>query len=222
MESIRHSSLRPTRAACRRRNRRAGTNRRPRPRARARLQRVGVRAPGAARAVSPRASASGAKRQRRIEEPAEPDALALALFADAVHAVVPVAGAHQRQAVRPTARLASSARAQCSNSVPFRRPSAGRSCHARPGAQRCPSRNGIGFVQHGRVAGRATYCATVGEPGPIVGDPRAHALAGMRQPPVLHVALDELPPRRAQQVLARQIGLRGGSAMPSCNWSRKP
>ena len=34
-----------------------------------------------------------------VQKPAEPDALALATFADAVHAVVPVAGTDQRQAV---------------------------------------------------------------------------------------------------------------------------
>ena len=50
----------------------------------------------------------------------------------------------------------------------------------------------------------------VGEPGTIVGNPGANALAGMRQPPMLHVALDELPRRRAKQVLARQIGPGGG------------
>ena len=50
---------------------------------------------------SPRASAIGAKRsQRRVQEPAEPDALAAACDADAIHAVVPIAGAEQRQAVR--------------------------------------------------------------------------------------------------------------------------
>src|SRR5262249_31409391 len=38
------------------------------------------------------------------QEPADPDALALATGADAVHAVVPVAGAHQRQAVRTEAQ----------------------------------------------------------------------------------------------------------------------
>ena len=46
----------------------------------------------------------------------------------------------------------------------------------------------------------------IGEPGAVVGDAGAHALAGMRQPPMLHVALDELTGRRAQQMFARQIG----------------
>ena len=60
------------------------------------------------------------------------------------------------------------------------------------------------LVQHGGIAGRADIMRDgIGEPGPVVGDPRAHALAGMRQPPMLHVALDELPRRRAQQVRAR-------------------
>ena len=36
-----------------------------------------------------------------MQKPAEPDALALAMFADPVHAVVPVAGADQRRAVGP-------------------------------------------------------------------------------------------------------------------------
>ena len=35
-----------------------------------------------------------------MQEPAQPDTLAPAQFADAVHPVVPVAGAHQRQAMR--------------------------------------------------------------------------------------------------------------------------
>ena len=40
---------------------------------------------------------------------------------------------------------------------------------------------------------------------------------GMRQPPMLHVALDELPRRGAQQMLARhRPGATAASAMPSC------
>ena len=37
--------------------------------------------------------------QRRIQQPAQPDALALARFTDAVHSIVPVAGSDQRQAM---------------------------------------------------------------------------------------------------------------------------
>ena len=59
---------------------------------------------------------------------------------------------------------------------------------------------------------------SVGKPCAVVGDPRAHALAGMRQPPMLDIALDELPRRRAQQMCSRVIvGCAAVSAMPSCN-----
>ena len=49
----------------------------------------------------------GELRQHVVEEEAQPDAFALALLADQVHAVVPVAGAHQRQAVRAEAQAVS-------------------------------------------------------------------------------------------------------------------
>ena len=65
------------------------------------LQRAGVRSPrcGAGR-VAARVGERREGAERRVKQPAEPDALALAKFADAVHAVVPVAGADQRQSVR--------------------------------------------------------------------------------------------------------------------------
>ena len=53
-----------------------------------------------ASASSPRALRDGRERmQRGVQEPAEPHALAAAMFADAIHAVVPVAGADQRQSM---------------------------------------------------------------------------------------------------------------------------
>ena len=82
------------------------------------------------RAASPCARGQPAKRvQHVVQEEAEPDAFALPLLADAVHAVVPVAGAHQRQAVlAEQSAAASSARTQCSYSVlALRRSWAGRS-----------------------------------------------------------------------------------------------
>ena len=92
----------PSPAACRRRSSRGDTTRRPSPRGRARARSASACAvQAAARAVSPRAAAIGTNaRQGGVQEPAQPDALALARLADAVHAVVPVAGADQRQAVR--------------------------------------------------------------------------------------------------------------------------
>ena len=56
------------------------------------LQCVGVHRPFfRARRLVARQRQRRERRQRRIQEPSEPDAFALALFADAVHAVVPVA-----------------------------------------------------------------------------------------------------------------------------------
>ena len=55
-------------------------------------QRRGVRAPHRRSVAFPARLGDGNEsRQRRVKEPAEPNAFARALFADAVHAVVPVA-----------------------------------------------------------------------------------------------------------------------------------
>jgi hypothetical protein len=69
-----------------------------------RLERIAQLA-GIAKPASGQREFAARLRQRRkgiqggVQEPAQPDALAAAVFADAVHAVVPVAGAHQRQAM---------------------------------------------------------------------------------------------------------------------------
>jgi hypothetical protein len=48
----------------------------------------------------------------------------------------------------------------------------------------------------------------ISEPAAVVGDARADAASGFRQPPMLHIAFEELARRRAQQVLARNVGPR--------------
>ena len=61
----------------------------------------GVSQPALASAGSLRFSRQRRERvERGVQEPAQPHALAAAVLADAVHAVIPVAGADQRQAVR--------------------------------------------------------------------------------------------------------------------------
>ncbi len=61
---------------------------------------LGMGPPASRRGRSRGVSARGAKSAIVAQEqPAEPDALALAALADPVHAVVPVAGADQRQAM---------------------------------------------------------------------------------------------------------------------------
>ena len=126
---------------------------------------------------------------------------------------------------RRRARLASSARAQCSKrlavSSPRRR--RGRSCRARR-LQPLALQEGHCFVEHGGVAGDARHsgrrrrrarrgrrrCACA-RPGPS-----AAATNAGRRP-------RRTGGRRAQQMLARHRRARAqASAMPSCSWSRKP
>ena len=92
----------PTRAACRHRSTRA----------RYHSPSHGLRAPPSSLSTcvaigaacwSRRASRERRKRaEQRGQKPAEPDAFALSLRADFIHAVVPVAGADQRQPVTPS------------------------------------------------------------------------------------------------------------------------
>ena len=82
--------------------------------------------------------------QHGHEEPAEPHALAAALVADAVHAVVPVAGADQRQPVRTVLRrVRDRAHGSARRASPSRttRAAGGRS-PSWPGSSSGASRNG--------------------------------------------------------------------------------
>jgi hypothetical protein len=99
MESIWHSGCSTTPAACRRRSRRGGTSRRPSHAARY----CGAVGPPPLAAldewqIAAQAGHLGEAHEHLVEEESEPDAFAFAL-AHQVHAVVPVAGAHERQAV---------------------------------------------------------------------------------------------------------------------------
>ena len=98
MQSIRHSSLAAEPSGCRHRTSRADTSRRPRPRARAR---PGERrhAPATAMArvgFSARIGQRSKRRQRRVQQPAEPDAFALPFsptrFMPSFQSPVPIKG----------------------------------------------------------------------------------------------------------------------------------
>ncbi len=69
-----------------------------------------------AMAASPRRRASFRElRQHVVEEEGQPDAFALAVLADQIHAVIPVAATHQGQAVGAEAQgRCRCARTQCS------------------------------------------------------------------------------------------------------------
>ncbi len=74
------------------------------------------------------------------------------------------------------------------------------------------------LVEDGAIARHVDVVGgRVWEPHAVVGDPRAHAAAGVREPPVLHVAVGELASRRAKQVARVRSGRETVSAMTS--WS---
>ena len=146
--------------------------------------------------------------ERCMDEPAQPHALALARLADAVHAVVPVSCAHQRQAVRAGGeREVEAARAMLEQRRHFVG-LAGLEIEIVVGRlERRAVDERHRLVEDGHVArGLDIVRRDRGEPRPVVGNARANALAGRREPPMLDIALDELPPRRAQDVLARHLG----------------
>src|SRR5258706_7353359 len=62
------------------------------------------------------------------------------------------------------------------------------------------------LVEHARVARDVDIMPhDVRKPYPIVGNARADAAAGLGQPPMLNVALDELPRCGPQNVFARDV-----------------
>ena len=202
----------PSPRASRRRGRRAGTRRRP---TRApRSSRAAIR-PAPATSPPPRASSArvaerGEAIHRRAQEPAEPDALAAPLRADAVHPVVPVAVAHQRETVRALGQRAlERASAVLEERTPRRADAsycAYRSCSS--GASGSPVEERHRLVEDRRVAGgAATYSAvTNGSQSHVVRAARPHAATGRWVPPVQDVAFLELMRGRFEDVRARHVG----------------
>ena len=148
-----------------------------------------------------------------MQKEAEPRALAAPCLADAVHAVVPVAAAEQRQPVRAS-RDAALDRAQAV--LEQRAVFAGHGRRRRTTS--CSSAVSSGASRNGTRSSSTpvspvvrTYSATTcGSQSRSSEQRRAEAAAGRLVPPVLHVAFDELPAGGAQEVLARQVGPREG------------
>ena len=150
--------------------------------------------------------------ERCLQEPSEPDALALAFLADAVHAVVPVAGTEQRQTVLSDLQRV----IEPPGAVLEQRGALlGDPGHEEGvmllGMQGAAFEKRNPFVEYRRIAGRLEVLAdAVSEPDHVIADPGAHALAGRaggdgREPPMLHVAFGELARACAEQVLPREI-----------------
>jgi hypothetical protein len=154
----------------------------------------------------------GAVGQRGAQEPAEPHALAAALQAEAVHAVVPVAAADQRQAVG-AAGVAAVERAQA---VVEQRAVAVAGAVVVEALDLVLGEGGraqVGdaFVEDGLVAAALEVAgAGPGEPQQVVAVAGAHAGAAVGVPPVQDVALLELARGGPQQLVAREAGLERG------------
>ena len=172
-----------------------------------------------ARSCSPRASASSAKRGSTPAEPGQPDAFALPVFADAVHPVIPVACADERQAVRPAVEAdVDGARAVLEQRAPLdrrgRRAGTPRARRARAAGRRetAPPRRGPrGRRWTRRNASRRR--STRGGRRRTASGRRARRLV----PPVLHVALDELPGGCVEQMARASAGSSQSSASTSCS-----
>ena len=145
-----------------------------------------------------------------MEEEPEPRALAAAGLAHAIHAVVPVAAAEERQAVRAD-RDAAIDRA---DAVLEDGPRLAR--HVRQGIdlvhvgrQRRRLEERHRLVEHARIACRPDVLGDdVGQPEQIVGTARPESASARLVPPVLDVALDELARGRAQDLRASEVGPR--------------
>ena len=137
------------------------------------------------------------------EEPAQPDAFALAVDADAVHAVVPIAAAHQRQAVCAEAKAVVDRPEAVAEQILRKRGDGGQLVAlVFVRLQRQRMQVGDSFVEDVGVAGGGDVVAhDERQPEVVVGESRANAAAGRRMPPMLHVALLELARRGLQNHL---------------------
>ena len=128
-------------------------------------------------------------------------------MADAVHAVVPVAGAHQRQSVRADTQAAVDR---------ARRMFVDRGGFAADGGRvvgvfgtfgdggAFDERHGLS-QQAGVAGGLQVASAGVWQPQQVVGEMRAHARATRRMPPVLHIAFGKLPRGVEHDLPAQQV-----------------
>ena len=144
------------------------------------------------------------------EEPREPHALALALMPNAVHAVVPVTAADERQAVRAH-RSSGLDRADAVlvdrlGGLGDGRLDVGVLCLEREQRRLDEVRS---LVEHARVTRRLEVLGDhEGQPVPVVGDVSAHASAREGLPPVLDVALGELVAAGVEDLPAHEVGPR--------------
>ena len=141
-----------------------------------------------------------------MEKPAEPDTFAFpsapTRFIPSFQSPVPISG----RPWLPTARLRSSARAQCSNRVPLLSDTVARNTTRLVPPRSGPVKEGNDFIEETDIASDFKVVDDrVRQPEQIIGDAGPHAPAGWRMPPVLDIALHELPRGGAQHLRARDV-----------------
>ena len=172
-----------------------------------------------ARGEGARQGEGGEALDHAAEEPGQPDRLAAAFVADPVHAVVPVAGAHQRQAVYAGRQaLVDGAGAVL---VHARALLAGaRGVVGILGAVGDPGTDEEGhpLVEHRAVrADLHVVGRGIGQPEQVVREMRAHPGAARHVPPVLDVALGELARRIDEDLLAQARRNQAPSQPAACS-----
>ena len=147
-------------------------------------------------------------RHRRAMQPGQPDAFAMAVFANPVHAVVPIARSHQRQAVAAQRQaVVEGQRAMLVKAGEMIRHMRLEQAVMLAIAQPWAFEIGQALVPELAVARRLDIVhGAISQPRPIVGDAGAHPLPGIGPPPMLDIALDKLAARRPQQMGAGEIG----------------
>ena len=142
------------------------------------------------------------------QQPAQPDRCALSAFAHPVHPVVPIAGADQRQTVRPGQgnALVNSPGTMFKQAGGLVRQHGLKEIIMCAGLQLRAFDERDLLVKNGRVTGDPDVVGyAIAQPNPVVRDSGAHPLARMRQPPMLHVALGKLPGGGPQQMAAGHL-----------------
>ena len=147
--------------------------------------------------------------QHFTQEKPQPDTFSFAVFAHHVHAIVPVAGADQWQAVRAGRESAfNGANAVLIQARRLLGSTGQIVIRVVVGIDQSAVEKVCGFVQHTGVAGTQHIAAGCQwQPQIIVRAMRTHTATRRRMPPMLHIALTELASRTQQQVLAHELRL---------------
>ena len=148
----------------------------------------------------------GELHQHIVEEESQPDAFAASMFADEIHAVVPIAAADEREAVGAEFEaVIDGAHAVLVERGGFSGVAWKIVVGFLLGFDRASFEEGDAFVEHaGVVEAEDVAAGGIGEPEVIVGKMRAHAAARGRMPPMLHVAFAELMGGGAEEVFAEE------------------